>query len=86
MKKKQLTFRQKIINDMPLALLQILIRNRALDKYMRNVTNDLPSMVEDTETFCTYVLRSEHAITNAFIWKYTPEGYYFWKNIHQQYC
>lgn len=87
MKKKQLTFRQRIINDMPLILLQILIRNKALDKYVRNVIND-PSNIfeEDMEDFCTYILRGTRAISSAFTWEYTPEGHYFWKSINQQYC
>ena len=87
MRKKQLTFRQRIINNMPLTLLQCLIKNKALDKYVKNVINDFQNTFGGTEDhFIENILCSIQAISFAFVWKYTPEGHDFWKNIHQQYC
>lgn len=86
MKKKQLTFRQQIINNMPYLLLHCLISNNALDKYVYNVIYDNRFSTKQSKSyFITNILPKEWAVSLAFHWNNTREGYSFWSDIYDKY-
>lgn len=81
--KKPLSKRHELIVNMPYVLLKLLIEYNALSSYVDNtipfrVGNEIKNFIQrDSGTAI---------ISESFVWRYSKEGWHFWRNIEIEYC
>lgn len=89
MKKKRQTLRHWIVTYMPLALLDFLIEEKALDKFLDNQISYLETSYNNDEARKDFMVRSyndaiKSILLKAFLWFDTPEGSVYWTNLHSK--
>lgn len=80
MKKKELSFKHRLICALPYSLIHFLINHGCFELFVRNACNE--NVRGNDMNFLTKLeskwLPSISIITCAFIWEDTPEGDNFW--------
>ena len=69
--------RHNIIINMPLTLLFFLIKERVLSKFLSNAI--------DCYERTAYYIMVYDLFESYFSWRYTEEGYEYWKNLRDKY-
>lgn len=72
--------RHFIVVNMSYSLLSILIKRKALDKYISNTLKQLKE-----QKFKYIISTNEINSCSLFYWTDTPEGFDFWYNIYEEY-
>lgn len=71
--KRELSFRQKAIIEMPYPLLELLIKHKCLSQFADNCRS-IYHEPNSNSSACFLLL--------AFVWDITPEGHEFWNNLY----
>lgn len=91
MKEKKQCLRHLIVTEMPYELLKLLIEEKALSAFVRNLIKDteanslVRSNYNKTKWIVNLMTDSPHGIIlRSFIWSKTDEGYDFWYDIYKK--
>lgn len=89
--KKEQSLQHLIVTEMPYELLKLLIEEKALSAFVRNLIKDTEanSLVRSnhnkTKRIVNLMTDSPHGIIlRSFTWSKTDEGYDFWYDIYKK--
>lgn len=88
--KKEQSLQHLIVTEMPYELLKLLIEEKALSAFVRNLKDtEANSLVRSnynkTKRIVNLMTDSPHGIIlRSFIWSKTDEGYDFWYDIYEK--
>lgn len=89
--KKEQSLQHLIVTKMPYELLKLLIEEKALSTFVRNLIKDteanslVRSNYNKTKQIVNLMTNSPHGIIlRSFIWSKTDEGYDFWYDIYEK--
>lgn len=89
--KKEQSLQHLIVTEMPYELLKLLIEEKALSAFVRNLIKDteanslVRSNYNKTKRIVNLITDSLHGIIlRSFIWSKTDEGYDFWYDIYKK--
>lgn len=89
--KKEQSLQHLIVTEMPYELLKLLIEEKALSAFVRNLIKDteanslVRSNYNKTKRIVNLMTDSLHGIIlRSFIWSKIDEGYDFWYDIYEK--
>jgi hypothetical protein len=91
MKEKKQCLRHLIVTEMPYELLKLLIEEKALSAFVRNLIKDIevdslirPNYNKLRRIASLMASFPRNIILMAFVWRKTDEGHDFWSDIYKK--
>lgn len=82
---EQQKVRRQILFNMPYLLLTFLIKEKVLDSFLDSSSKYAHDNKINPESFYRILRIPDMAIEYTLIWRYTKEGYHFWRKLHNKY-
>ena len=72
-----------VVNNIRTELVEFLIKDKALDKFVANIVTSCEQSKLSVETFMRHV-GSDFDITYAFVWDKSNEGFQYWDELFEK--